>query len=234
MKRCVCVGLFAALMANTAGAADLGYRAPALQPALPYSWSGFYIGANAGYGFANETAAISAGGATFNASQDLDGGLAGFQIGANSQWGVLVLGLEADFDWSWQSKTYSSSVPGVSVSVTNEIPWLATMRGRAGIAIDQWLVYATAGLALTEMKTTGSVTVGGATTSLSLSEPQAAFVWGGGIETALWGSNWTGKIEYLHVDTIDLVKIYSSVSASSQASNSIVRLGVNYRFGGGR
>jgi outer membrane immunogenic protein len=232
VKRCVCVGLFAALMANAAQAADLGPRGPAFQPALPYSWSGFYLGANAGYGFAHETAAISAGGTIFNASQDLDGGLAGFQAGANSQWGVLVLGLEADFDWSWQNKTYGASVPGVSVTITNEIPWLATMRGRAGIAIDQWLVYATAGLALTEMKTTGSVTVGGATTSLSLSEPQAAFVWGAGIETALWGSAWTGKIEYLHVDTIDLAKTYSGIGASSQASNSIVRLGMNYRFGG--
>ena len=49
-------------------AADLGYRAPpSFQPALPYSWSGVYLGANAGYGFAHETAAISAGGTTFNA-----------------------------------------------------------------------------------------------------------------------------------------------------------------------
>ena len=83
------------------------------------------------------------------------------------------------------------------------------------------------------MRHSGSVTVSGTTTTLSGSEPQAAFVWGLGLETALYGSNVTARIEYLHVDTIDLAKTYSGIAASSTATNAIWRLGLNYRFGGG-
>lgn len=200
----------------------------------PYSWAGLYLGAHGGYGFANASATITAAGSTFAASEDLHGALAGLQIGANSQIGPLVLGWEADVSKSWQSHRYDAGLPGISVSVVNEIPWLATLRARAGFALDQWLVYATGGLAVTGLEITGSVSTGGAATPVDMFEPQAAFVWGGGIETALWGTNWTGRIEYLHVQSIDLSEVASGVGAKSSASNSVWRLGINYRFGGGK
>lgn len=228
--RCVCVFAIAAgLAAPAAQAADL--RIPALGP---YNWSGFYVGAHAGYGFASARQSVSAGGTLFQTAEDFDGALAGFQFGMNSQLGPLVLGLEGDFGWSWQGNRFNSSVGGVMLSLDSEIPWLATARGRAGFALDQWLLYGTAGLAVTEMRHSGSITVAGTTTALTGSEPQAAFVWGLGLETALYGSNVTARIEYLHVDTIDLAKTYSGIGASSTATNAVWRLGLNYRFGGGR
>jgi len=230
VKRYVSCVAVVAIMAGAAGAADL--QRPVY--AAPYSWAGFYLGAHAGYGFASADASVIAGGTTFSASQDLDGGIAGLQLGANSQLGPLVLGWEADYSRSWQRKRYDAAVPGVSVSVTNEIPWLATLRGRAGFALDQWLVYATGGLAITGLDVNGSATVAGTTTALSAFEPQAAFVLGGGIETALWSSNLTARIEYLHVQSIDLADVTSGITTRSSASNSIWRLGVNYRFGGGK
>jgi len=60
---------------------------------------------------------------------------------------------------------------------------------------------------------------------------------GGGVEAALWG-NWTGKLEYLYIDfgtfnnaLIGIVPI-TPVATSSRVTDQIVRVGLNYRFGG--
>jgi len=52
-----------------------------------------------------------------SASQNVDGASPDFRP-AQRAMGHARLGVEADFDWSWQSKTFGSSVPGVSVSIT--------------------------------------------------------------------------------------------------------------------
>ena len=82
------------IAAGAASAADLPSRkgpvvAPAYVPA--FTWTGFYVGANAGYGWGNvnTNAAVSIG--------DLDGFIGGGQVGYNYQIGQFVLGAEADF-----------------------------------------------------------------------------------------------------------------------------------------
>ena len=50
--------LLAAVPAAAAMAADLRYKAPPLQP-LPFSWTGFYAGVNAGYASGDPTATIT-------------------------------------------------------------------------------------------------------------------------------------------------------------------------------
>jgi outer membrane immunogenic protein len=157
----------------------------------------------------------------------------GGQVGANAQMGALVIGFEGDISKAWQGQSYGASVPGLQVTVDSEIPWLATFRGRAGVAVDQWLLYATAGLAVMGVETTGTATFGNKSVSATLFDPQAAFAWGGGIETALWASNVTARIEYLSIMPVDTSQYTSGVDFGTKASNSILRIGVNARFGGG-
>jgi outer membrane immunogenic protein len=112
----------------TAGAADLPRRtiAPAPIVAVPvFTWSGFYVGVNAGYGFGNndeETnsyflpfgsvvgttpagqtfAAATSGTLTINNrdNNDRDGFVGGAQIGYNFQFGSFVAGVEADLQFA--------------------------------------------------------------------------------------------------------------------------------------
>jgi outer membrane immunogenic protein len=62
---------------------------------------------------------------------------------------------------------------------------------------------------------------------------------GAGLEASL-GGNWTGKIEYLYMDfgkyttgaTLLLNAPPSRVDLASKVTDNILRVGVNYRFGG--
>ena len=127
----------------------------ALAADLPYNWGSGYFGLNGGYGFGNSewtVAGVSTG--SFNVTGFLFGGT----LGANFQTGQLVLGLEGDFDWS--SVTGSSSVAGCTAigapvgaaCQTKSANWLSTARGRVGYAFDRILVFATGGLALTNLE----------------------------------------------------------------------------------
>lgn len=232
--RHVIFALFLAILAATpAAAADLR-RAPyggGYSPSPAYDWSGFYLGANLGYGWSRASAGATVGGLSLDTTQNLDGAVGGIQGGANLQIGYLVFGAEADFQLSAQESGFSYSAPGVTASGFNKLPWFSTIRGRVGFALDQWLVYGTGGVAFTQLKTTGNATLGGTAVPLDMSEPQAAWTVGGGIETALWASNWTARIEYLHISSIDFTVPAVGAVTRSHATNDIVRAGVNYRFG---
>lgn len=117
------VGLAASTVAGAAVAADLpSRRAPVVAPvavALP-SWTGFYVGLNAGYGWgAGGRAGLptidalplglvnwglagsqASGAYPSSVPTKLDGFLGGAQIGYNFQTGGLVLGVETDIQGS--------------------------------------------------------------------------------------------------------------------------------------
>jgi outer membrane immunogenic protein len=221
------------LACGPAAAADLQTYAPPPAAYKPYDWSGIYVGAHGGYAYAHALATINRSGIELSKDDTVHGTVLGGQIGANAQTGWLVLGFEGDISKAWQGKSYSASVPGLQVAVDSEIPWLATFRGRVGVAVDQWLLYGTAGLGVMGVETTGTATYGTRTVSATLFEPSAAFAWGGGLETALWASNITARIEYLNITPVDTSEFTGGIDFGTKASNSIVRLGINARFGGG-
>ena len=115
-----CVAL-AALITAPAIAADMAVKAPYRAAPPVWSWTGFYIGVNAGGGWDNndvvETATSSfcnpalggCGGATLISASALaalppgfgvksKGFIGGGQLGYNYQTGLFVWGIEADFD----------------------------------------------------------------------------------------------------------------------------------------
>ncbi|MFG1377143.1 outer membrane protein [Xanthobacter autotrophicus] len=114
------------VLAAPAVAADLSgrYPAPYVQPVAAFTWTGFYIGANAGYGW----------GSTVNS--DPGGFIGGFQAGYNFQFAnPFVLGIETDFNFS------GLSAGGYSLD------YLGTVRARLGWSFDRVLVYGTGGFA---------------------------------------------------------------------------------------
>ena len=162
------------LAALPAFAADLPSRVmPAPSPIMAtpvYNWTGFYVGANAGYawgsgdvsvlGNAPILSALSLAGLPTGASLDNDGFTMGVQAGYNYQINQFVLGAEADANWVDGSDSKGAlGSTGLNFYSSSKVEWLSTIRARAGFAINNVLIYGTGGFAFGEAKST--VTVSG-------------------------------------------------------------------------
>jgi outer membrane immunogenic protein len=216
--------LFGSAHGSTALAADLppAYKAAPVVTPPPFSWTGFYLGANLGWGWAN--ADVTIGGVT--GTGKIDGVIGGGQIGYNWQAGNIVWGVEVDGQASGQKKTWNGTVLGVGWSETDKVPWFATFRGRVGYAADQWLFYVTGGGAYAEGKIDISINGLG---SASWSNSHLGWSAGAGIENAI-NRNWSWKLEYLHFDTGSFSTNILGLPATARLKDDIVRAGVNYRF----
>ncbi|MBV9558690.1 MAG: porin family protein [Pseudolabrys sp.] len=215
-------GIFVAALALpfVAQAADLpapSYKAPAyISPS--FSWSGFYVGLNAGYGFGKSTWDIPP------VSPDPKGFLAGVTLGYNLQTGTWVWGLEGDLDWS----NMKGSVACGAGTCETKNSWFGTARGRIGYAgWSNWLPYITAGAAFGDIKATNSL-VGSAT------KTKVGWTVGLGVEYALF-SNWSVKAEYLYADLGSFDCGASCGGPGVTTDNvsfktNIIRAGLNYRF----
>ena len=215
----------------SAQAADLSAapiaKAPVYVPAP--SWTGFYLGANAGWlGSANNTitntgtdtgagglgALLAAGAIPASVNLGYNGFLGGGQVGYNWQAGGFLFGLEADLDGiSAKSSTTvgPNTVAGfvpVTTGYNREIDWLSTVRGRIGVvASSQFLLYATGGLAFGQTKV-GNVFICAtcappafteATTVNTVTNTSAGWTVGAGAEW-MFAPHWSVKAEYLYAD----------------------------------
>ena len=86
---------------------------------------------------------------TITGGMSIKGGIAGGTVGCNIQMSDFVIGGEADFSWTNKRGSANDRLPfdTTSVSTTRE-KWLDTFRGRFGYAIDRFMVYGTAGVAV--------------------------------------------------------------------------------------
>jgi opacity protein-like surface antigen len=168
------------------------------------------------------------------------GAIAGGQMGFNWQWGRVVLGAEADGQWSGQQATTPVfCTPQCTATSTVKIKALATGRGRVGLAFDWLLPYVTAGAALVNVDDNLTLTVGGVTGAFkALSSTSLGWTAGAGVDVAL-SSNWSARFEYLHIEangfkpTIQIPGVLGAGTASESANyrDDILRFALNYRFG---
>jgi outer membrane immunogenic protein len=194
---------------------------PSLTSVEPVStWSGFYAGVHAGYGWAKVND-VTAGGS----SGSINGFSGGGQLGYNWQTGVFVLGVEADIQGTAQKRSDSFTILGIPFTVDQKIPWFATARGRIGYAAGPWLLYATGGAAWINYK----LTVSAPGASASDNTTKAAFVVGGGVEWMMM-QNWSAKLEYLYMDTGNTSVTLAGVPFTARAKESLLRAGLNYHF----
>src|SRR5262249_54383100 len=159
---------------------------------------------------------------------NLNGWVAGGQVGYNFQSSNWVWGIEADFQGTGQegdatflcaaTATGGVCLPGLTappagatgttLTINRKLEWFGTVRLRGGMLFTpNTLVYVTGGFAYGSAKTWGQLSgfrPAGAPISVGLSNSDTNGGWtvGAGVEARLWG-NWTGKVEYLYLDLGD-------------------------------
>ena len=139
-------------LASPAHADDLSGSMPVKAPAAPapyYDWTGFYVGGHVAYsvGRANSTLSDPDPTASSNSFGSLYGGLqAGYNYVLPAR---LLLGIEADitFPYFFENGAIFTGGTPQGTTVTDQIDYIATLRGRFGYAFDHWLIYGTGGLA---------------------------------------------------------------------------------------
>lgn len=203
----------------------------AAQPQPVYNWTGWYIGLNAGgnWGSSKTSTTFDPGPnqfpiiisydatalATINpvgapSRFDTSGFTGGIHGGYNWQSGNFLAGGEIDFDYFRSAGSQTRTGPyvaGGSVSITSSLStdWLFTARPRLGYVYNNWLVYATGGVAVTQLKGSWSYleNFNNIVESASVSSTKAGWVAGGGIESGLSGGVTLG-VEYLYVSFGDV------------------------------
>ena len=195
-----------------------------------YDWTGLFVGFNVGGGWGAQDPLNILTSTARGPSFDFSGALIGATAGAQIQKGHVVLGLIGDFDWAPMSTNGSldTHVEGDAPSVTNvslQVRFLATARIRVGYALDNWLIYATGGLAgigaRTELTEVAGV-VCGEQEILKCHGPnwRIGGSLGGGVEFG-FTPQLSVSVEYLRAGGI----------AFERASMNAVRAGVVFRFG---
>jgi outer membrane immunogenic protein len=183
----------ATLLAVPAQAADMPIKAPAL-PALTSSWSGFYIGAHVGYGYAVtalNTPALALTSRIIGAGSKgfVAGGLGGYNHMLSSRW---VGGIE--IDGSWQDIETKVTAANFGGELKGSMDWSASVRARLGFLVTpSMMLFGTAGWTWSTVDI--NLNAGGFVEQHSggVSGPQAGF----GVET-MWTQNWLVRTEYLH------------------------------------
>jgi outer membrane immunogenic protein len=224
-------------------------------------------------GFQVDANALAAAASPSLRANGVTGGIHG---GYNFQSGNIVYGGEADFAGmslnSSQSGVFPfpSTLPGgalgpptltFNAASSYHTDWQGTLRGRIGLASNDWLFYATGGLAVADFRinqNAGSLIAGSSFSTASFTDTRAGWVVGGGIEHA-FANNWMVRVEYLHADygtanngtfinfptgianavcvagapsVAGPAVIGAGCSLATHLTTDLVRVGVSYKFGG--
>ena len=199
------------------------------------SWTGFYVGVHAGYGWGGSgdihtsylPSPAAFNGQPFSTGIDPSGFLGGGQIGYNLQSGSLVYGVEADLSWS-NVEDSARSAPfllfgGAPLNATSshtfrqELDWLGTVRARLGFLVSpSTLAYVTGGLAYgrTSYSAFSDISPPNPALQFAGSDRKTDIGWtiGAGSEMRL-GSNWSLKGEYLYYDLGENTLVANRVGA---------------------
>ena len=218
------LGLSFSLLASTAFAADaiveeVVYDAPI------FSWTGGYIGLQAGYAWGDGNL-DQIGGPGF-VETDPDGFLGGVYAGYNYQMpSNIVIGAELDVvyanvDGTGQVFT-APGVPLPGASATEELNWSGAARLRLGYAVDRFLPYIAGGVAF------GDIEISNNSGAPSFGDTFSGWTIGGGVDYALT-DNLLLRAEYRYTD-------FGSESFGGLADSDVdletneVRFGIAYKF----
>jgi outer membrane immunogenic protein len=201
----------AGLASASASAADIGVAEPLPTPDVVVAepandWSGFYLGALLGYTWGDADTDLAS-------DVEADGIDGGGYAGATWQFGNFVLGGEADI--------LASDVEGSNGPLTVEQGVNGSLRARAGIALDQFLLYGTAGGAVSQVEVSG----------FGDSEEDALWGWtaGAGAEAMVF-NNVTARVEYRYTDYENQTFTLGGTPAETDLSTHSVRAGVGVQF----
>src|SRR5271157_413453 len=236
--RGVAIATLTAASTMAAQAADLPTRKEAPPPVFvppPFTWTGFYIGLNAGgvWSMGNRTTTLSA--PTFannflvaswpgNLGNSNTGFIGGGQAGYNWQTGAFVLGVETDFDGTSLGKTFNftslpfaatTPLPGdiLTVNAKANLDWLGTTRARLGFVAtpdNRLMIYAT-----------GGVAYGGGSSSFSAFDTRNDFLFSGSPSSSRVGWTIGAGAEYAITNNITIKGEYLYYNLGSTTFTSI-------------
>src|SRR5882724_1861304 len=198
----VTASLIALGAAAPAVAADLAARpytkAPAMIAAV-YDWSGFYIGANGGWGQSRNSWDLQQfNGVSFpEGSNNGNGGTIGGQVGYRWQAGTWVFGVEAQGNWA---DFKGSNISQFAAVFRNESKTTAfgLFTGQVGYAANNFLVYVKGGAAVTSNNYRSFVNATNALAGSTSDDTRWGGTIGVGAEYA-FAPNWSVGLEYDHL-----------------------------------
>ena len=234
------------------GVAALAISAGAIAPASAQGpWHGFYIGGHVGYGEAFYDGVFNNGaGAPVNQSfndLDIDGIAGGIHGGFNYQFGGgggmdFVAGIEGDVMFTdWRDAEFfgpPTTAAGSEQGIIGDVDILATIRGRLGVAMDQWLFYITGGIAFADAD--AGLFYSGTTVDIDFDD--VGGVIGGGVEWAFSETfSFRGEVLYYIFDDSQNTSTAQPISDAGDfvefEDAYVVRAGVSIKldqlFGGG-
>ncbi len=195
----------------------------------PYNWSGFFLGASAPGALWGETKWPVAAG---TAANNFAGVMAGGGGGYNYQMGALVIGGQAEWDWTNARGGESfncSTNGGFFTNCNTRVDSIFTATARLGYALDRLLIYGQGGLAVGDVRAnivSNSSFPGG--TLASDSKTAVGWTIGAGFEFGLT-QNISAKAEYIYFDLgSDTYNL--GVPVAINRTGNIGRVGLNYRF----
>jgi outer membrane immunogenic protein len=213
---------------------------PALSADVEYveepDWAGLYIGAHAGHGWGNregcfdsEEEVLECGTDAEEFDYDQKGWLAGGQIGFNFMPGAnFLLGLEVDASLAGIDGEHTFDSDGTEKLGVGEYEWLSSAKVRAGWAMDDFLIFATGGLALSGFDYE-------AQSGCEFTQTRDGWLAGGGAELKV-SDRASIKAEYNFMDfgkeeqacAAFIFPVYTEADAELH----VVKFGFNYLIGG--
>jgi len=215
------------------GLTAAGARAADVTSAPGYDWTGFYLGAQGGYGWGQADYEYRETAGSSSTSIDNNGFVGGGTLGYNFQTGDFVFGLEADASYANVSgDEKSNQAPCYVEGCSADVNWFGTGRARLGYAFDNVMPFVTGGVALAGIEGKADLGACGFVGNCGFDDTRWGWTAGGGIE---WGfaEHWSAKAEYLYVaiagTDITPPAPYGHANAED-LDFSVARLGINYRF----
>jgi opacity protein-like surface antigen len=234
------------------------YKAPPAPVVAAVNWTGFYVGGTAGATW-GDIDQVPLDPTQVSVNSEYRGLLAGGQVGFNYQFGPVVVGVEANFDWS--NANGATSCPGggqffFTCEASLDSLWMVT--GRLGYAVDRSLFYVKGGYAAADVEAqdvfnpgteplltalapvpcaipvTGTLFGPAAVSGCPVDRGKATLSgWtiGAGYEFALT-QNWSAKAEYMYYNLTGDIALPAAGVQDVEVSGNLVRVGVNYKFSG--
>lgn len=224
-------------------AADLAARpytkAPPPAIAAVYDWSGFYVGANGGWGSSRKCWDFTTPAGAFVAAEgchDATGGTAGGQIGYRWQTGTWVFGVEGQGNWA-DFKGSNVSLIDPTLRNQSRIDAFGLFTGQVGWAANNMLFYVKGGAAVTADRFRQFDVPSGVLVASTGNDTRWGGVAGAGVEFG-FAPSWTAGLEYNHLFMQGRTQTFVDPTGAFFGTDRIrqdvdlVTVRVNYRWGG--
>jgi outer membrane autotransporter protein len=221
----------AATLGAPADAADL--RQPPPPRNLPPVWTGFHVGAYAGFAFSGEDATSPSFGTPVTLSTNPSGVLGGLEAGYDYQLSPnWLVGAEAELSWSLASGNFNfiTTTPAGAVAsgiFNSNQKWYDTFTGRVGYVIDDWVVYANGGAAW--MNADYNLAVSAPFAGGSMNTTRAGYTLGLGAEW-MFGPGWSTKLEYDYLGFSNSSYALGGAGTTVNTRVQQIKVGVNYHL----